>query len=100
MPAKDLMEDTSLEDQAVTPVGENAGADGGEKDEVSSEEEDVKVPESFQRAAQALVASCTNNHCLDFLSNLVSEARQEGYEKDTPTATTGAEFSDSDMPKD
>lgn len=60
--------------------------------------EGVKVPESFQKNATALVEGCDTMPCLDFLSSLVADQRHKLISSQKKGGMMTNDFSTEDMP--
>lgn len=71
-----------------TEYGSGA-AEGSDSEQVDS---DVKVPESFQKAASLLLGQCSSPQCLDYLMSCCSDKRQE-----MSSADTAKDFDDEGM---
>lgn len=65
-------EETPKDEMEETPAQQKKEAKEG-----TEEHGDVKIPEQFQVQCTALVNSCNDRHCLDFLRSLVNKKDDE-----------------------
>jgi len=69
-----MMKNKPVESDAPSPARASEGS--------SPVDSDVKVPESFQKAAYALLGQCSSPQCLDYLMSCCSDKRQEMMDSD------------------
>jgi hypothetical protein len=84
---------------ATEPLIDDVPQDETESKDESTQEQQAKVPEQFQREVMGIVESCTTIAQLDFMQAEVSEMRQKLMSSQKKAGLNTDNFSTEDMPK-